>query len=134
MTLAYIFSKNYLFDMTPPSYSRLTIYLLALFAIMILLVVYVKLMPRNLSKIYGKLNPPLLTVGFVGLIYIFARYESLPYFSSRAFLILLALIFLVWGGIVALGISRFMKDYSQKTEIETRYNKYLPKSKTKAKN
>jgi len=130
MSLEYIFSKNYLFASTAPAESRLTFYFLIFFILLILGSLYLKLLPEMLAKFYGKLFIPLLSTGILGLIYLFARHEQLVWLGSRAFVLLDLLLFLVWTGIVIVQIIPNFAKYRKEMEIEARYKKYLPKSKS----
>ena len=130
MSLEYIFSKNYLFDPMPPAASRLTFYFLIFFLLLILASLYLKLLPEMLAKFYGKLFIPFLSTGLLGLIYLFARSQQLTWLGSRAFAVLDLLLLLAWTGIMIFQITPKMAKYRKEMEIEDRYKKYLPKSKS----
>jgi len=128
MSLSSFFSTSYLLE-TPPAYSRLTVYLLVFFLITLLTVIYIKLMPKDLARIYGRLNPPFMITGFLGLIYLFVRYEELPYFSTRGFLLFILVLFAIWSGLIIWGIPKMIKELNKNQKTEDTYIKYLPKSK-----
>jgi len=131
MTLSQIFSQNYLFDINPTPQSNLYIPLLILFGLMIVLAAAISFQRKSIKKVVGKFFVPLLSAGVLGLIYLFARHESLPYLSSRFFLVLIICMFLAWVFILLVWSAKFIPKYMNSQKIEDRYNRYLPKAKKK---
>lgn len=131
MTLAYIFSKSYLFDFTPTTKSKLYIPLLILFSVMLLLSAGISLQRTEFKNFTKRFFIPLLATSILGFIYLFARYESLPYLSSRFFLALILFIFLLWTVIQLVILILTMPKEIKKSRSEERYQKYLPKNKLK---
>lgn len=129
MTLSTIFSNNYLFDPNPTATSKLYIPLLLVFGLMIILSIVISLQKPEVKKIVGGFFTPFISTGVLGLIYLFARYESLPYLSSRFFLVLVVVMFVVWEIILLIKTIRFAPTYLNSRKTEDRYEKYLPKAK-----
>jgi len=129
MDFTTIFSKNFLFASSLDTKNQLTIPLLVIFGLMIILAVVITLQKAETKKIVGGFFIPLVSTGVLGLIYLFSRYESLPYFSSRFFLVLVVVMFLVWNIILLIRTIRFVPKHLSHKKIEDRYQKYLPKPK-----
>jgi len=134
MTIAYIFSKNYLFDPNPTVTSKLYLPLLIIFGLMIVLATIIYLQKGEAKKIVGRFIVPFLSTGVLGLVYLFARYESLIYLSSRFFLLLIVTTFVVWDIILLVKTVRFVPQHLNSKKVEDRYKKYLPKPKGKRTN
>lgn len=128
MTFEQIFSKTYLFDPTPTTKSRLYIPFLILFCAMILFSIVISLQKQN-KKILKKFFYPFLVTGILGLIYLFARYESLPYLASRFTILLIIAVFFIWFMVNLIWMLRFIPKHSRVQKSEERFRKYLPKSK-----
>jgi hypothetical protein len=131
MTLQYIFSQKYLFDPLPTQESRLYIPLIIIFSIMIvasLLMLVSKSLDKNIKSrnFYTFLIP-----GIFGLIYIFCRYEQLPWLGSRLALAIIIFAFIIWSLINFIWMIRYLPAVKQKQILEDRYLKYLPKKKKK---
>jgi len=70
-----------------------------------------------------------LTIGLIGLALVFFRYESLPYLSMRAWMVILTLVFIVWGARIAIWSVTYLPkslDYYNKRKD---FEKYLPRAK-----
>ncbi len=131
MTLNYIFSQNYLFDSIPPQASRLYIPLLILFSLCLILAVIMHL-PKNLDpKIKSRNFYAFLVPGVAGCLYLFTRYESLSWLSSRFFLLLIIATLLVWNIINLIWMTRYIPREKERKLAEERFRKYLPQSKKK---
>ncbi|MEI6498397.1 MAG: hypothetical protein WCO23_00335 [bacterium] len=129
MNIQYIFSRAYLFDSIPPAQSRLTIFLLVFFIILILAYVYLLIQPKSLKKIYGRFQLPCLIGGVLGLIYLLARHEGLVWLGSRFFLSMIALMLLIWIGIGTYWLLVHAPKHLTRVKNEEIYQKYLPKKK-----
>lgn len=129
MTLQYFFSKAYLFDSVPPVHSRLTLFLLVFFSVLVLVAIYLMIMPKDLKKIYGRFKLPALVCGVLGLLYLFARYESLAWLASRFFLCLIAITLIIWVGVGLYWLLFHAPKHITEEKIEQIYKKYLPKKK-----
>lgn len=131
MNLSTFFSQNYLFDISPTPKSKLYLPLLIIFGLMIVLSVAISFQRKSIKKVIGKFFVPLLSAGVLGLIYLFARHESLPYLSSRFFLMLILCLLIVWVIYLLIWSARYIPKHMSSQKIEDKYNKYLPKAKGK---
>lgn len=129
MMFANIFSKSYLFDPNPTVTSKLYLPLLVIFILMIALGIIISLQKAEVKKIIGVFFIPFISTGVLGLIYLFARYESLVYLSSRFFLVLVISTFVIWTLVLLVRTIRFVPKHLDSKKIEDRYKKYLPKAK-----
>lgn len=133
MSLEYIFSKNYLFDPLPTTESRLYIPLLIIFSVMIIASIFMvasKSLDKNIKSrnFYTFLIP-----GILGFLYVFCRYEQLPWLGSRFALAIIVLAFIIWSLINFVWMVRYLPKIKQKKMLNDRYFKYLPKKKVKRK-
>jgi len=73
----------------------------------------------------------LLTPGIAGFIYLFSRYESLPWLGSRFVLALILATLIIWNLVLIIWSARYIPSV-KKAKIEQEYfDKYLPKKKRK---
>ena len=124
-----IFSKNFLFASNLETTNQLTIPLLVIFGLMIVLAVVIAMQKAETKKIVGGFFIPFVSAGVLGLIYLFSRYESLPYFSSRFFLVLTVTMFIIWNTVLLFKAIKFVPKHISHKKVEDRYQKYLPKPK-----
>lgn len=129
-----LLDTGYIFEKTPPPISDY-LYLLGIFLLFILLsFVFSFLYGRKKKKIpiWGKMQKRIFnlffTTGIVGLILIFFRWQQIAYLGSRFFMLILWLIFIVWGIAILcyryLTLSKEIQKYYEKKNFE----KYLPTS------
>jgi len=118
----------YLLDATP-SADGLYIYLMVVFGLLI--VVAAILFFIKFEKYYRKLQRKLiilfLTVGLVGFILIFLRYEQIPYLSSRLLILLLLLLFAVWLLLIIYYYFRILPVEIKEILKKENFEKYLPR-------
>ncbi len=133
MTLEYIFSKQYLFNSTPPAESEFYIYLLIFFGLIFIIGILFLIVKSWDKNIRMRQMYAFTTCGILGLLYIFARYERLPWLGSRLFLALVIVALLVWSTINAIWLASYSKKIENKKILAERYEKYLPKNKVSAK-
>ena len=131
MTLEYIFSQKYLFDPVPTQESRLYIPLLIIFSVMIVASLLMLVSKSLDEKIKSRNFYTFLIPGILGLVYIFCRYERLPWLGSRLTLATIILTFIIWSLINFVWMIRYLPKVKQKQILEDRYLKYLPKKKRK---
>ena len=124
------FTKEYLLDPTPPQESKLYIPLIILFSFLILLAIGILFTKKDIRKIANKYFYAFLISGISGLIYLFSRYEGLPIFGSRFFLIVVFLILLIWMIINVIWMIRRLPNHFKTKKREEKYLKYLPKQKS----
>jgi len=129
MTFSHIFSKSYLFDPTPPSESRLYLYLIVFFGVLILLTVF-NIFSKGLDKeIRKKQLYCYPTIGILGFIYLFARHEELLWLGSRLTLVIILLGFFIWVVYITVFSIRHIPKKNKNEKAQNRYEKYLPKRK-----
>lgn len=131
MTLQYIFSQNYLFDPVPTAESRLYILLLALFALCLIGALIVRIPGKLDRKVKNRFFYAMLIPGIAGMIYLFARYETLPWLGSRFILALILLALIVWNLILLVWVIKYIPQLKMKKIEEENFYKYLPKKKRK---
>jgi len=127
-----LFDSDYIFQTYPPA-QGLYLYLVIIFGIFVLGAVAVWWINRkNKNIIYHRLLNSLfnlsLTIGVLGLVFIFFRYEQIPYLGSRFLFLLLLVVFIIWAGFI--GWYRLMvmpKEIKTKLQKD-KFEKYLPAS------
>lgn len=127
---------SYLFQSRPESNSELILALAILFAAAIVGsgIIWIMLVRRErtnpmLEPIRQKLVNALFYTGFIGLLLVFFRWQGIPYFASRFWLLLWLIISIVWiGRIVYYLLKKFPKERSLFEERLVR-ERYLPKAK-----
>jgi hypothetical protein len=129
MTFADFFSKKFLFDPAPTYESNLYIPLLIVLGLMIVFALLTKIVKDRARVVADKYFLPFLTSGILGFVYLFARYESLPYLGSRLFLVLIFTTFIIWNFIVSIKLVVFIPEYNKNQKTEEIYQKYLPRNK-----
>ncbi|MEK9156463.1 MAG: hypothetical protein AAB360_04200 [Patescibacteria group bacterium] len=130
MTLNEIFSKSYLFDSNPPRESRLYLPLIILFSLLVIMSITVKLLPAKLKNVTNRYFTAFLASGILGFVYLFGRYEGLPWVGARITLVAIGLLVAIWVGIILAWTVRFVPKKIREEQVEERYQRYLPKSKT----
>ena len=131
MTINNIDYNKILFSRVADSETNIYIPFLIVFSMIILASIAVKLFSGDDKKISNHFFWPLMTSGIVGLIYLFARHEGLPWLSSGIVIFSVFVFFfasLVWNGV---WLFRYIPKIKKEKIVEERYKKYLPKSKKK---
>jgi len=107
---------------------RVYISLMAVFGVLIvgsiLLFFFSKpaIMVLQKGKVYS------LSIGILGLIHVFARYEFLPWLSARWFLLVVLLALTIW---LVYSLTMIVLEWPKQKKvinIEEKYRQYLPKS------
>lgn len=127
MDFSKIFTAKYLLA-SAPNESGLLLYFLIIFTAMVVVAILVQFSKQD-RKIKARQFYGYLTGGILGLIYVFARHEGLPYLSARIVLLVIIGGMLVWLLYLAIWMGKYVPSQNKKKSIEDRYNKYLPKSK-----
>ena len=121
-----------LFEATPSPEMPFLIPLVVIFSAMIIGAAALLIFARSERvAIIRKYAPPMYTMGALGFIHLFARYESLPGIASRFTLLLLAVTFLIWFCTVMIIVFRTMPKLAHERATEEKFQKYLPKRKIK---
>jgi len=124
----------YLFNMTPGSSFYYLIHCLIFFGFLVLLGIILSVVAwrcKNViyKKLLSKIYTLLLTIGIIGFLLLFFRYENAYFLSSRFLLLVLFLSFIIWGiFIIYYSFTKFpfsLKDYKEYLRRE----KYIPRPK-----
>lgn len=127
MDFSKLFTSQYLLT-SAPAESRLSLYFLILFSVMIIVAILLKF-SRQDKKIKARQFYGYLTGGIFGVIYLFARHEGLPFLSARIVLLVIVGGLLVWFIYLAIWMSRYIPKVNRKLAEQERFKKYLPKPK-----
>jgi hypothetical protein len=104
---------------------------------MLAVVVYVirkqKKENKALYTVLRGLSSSMFWFGFTALLFTFLRYEGVYIFSSRIWMVLIAVVFLIWAIPSSISLRREYKRLSQRAEKKEDTKKYHPKQKKKAK-
>jgi hypothetical protein len=131
MTFGQIFNSDFLFNSTPPPESRLYLPLIIFFGVLILLSIGSRFLKGDLKRFSTGYYFNFLATGILGYIYLFGRYEGLAWIGSRLLLLLIFIIFTIWLLLDAFLLFLQLPAYVEEKDRESRYSKYLPKSKNK---
>ena len=133
INLTKLFKSDYILE-DFPSQNGLYVYLAVIFGLMIILVAVLKLFLIRKDKpfrnnLINMMFAWLLTVGLVGLFWIFCRYQQIQYLGSRVILLAVGAAFIIWGLIILYYelciIPREIKQVKERQNFE----KYLPRPK-----
>lgn len=134
MELGKLFSLSYLFQVYPGEFRYMAV-LVTLFLILILgsfyLEAWIKKHPqrKSIQHLLPGISARLRLLGLVGFVFLWIRYENLPYLSMRA----LFLLFLIYTGVVmGRAVYRFKTHLPTTIEKHTKKKtttSYLPKKK-----
>lgn len=137
MQLEKLFSLSYLFDPRPGIFSYMAFFV-GLFLLILVgsfyLERWIKKHPKRpiLIHLLPNIGGRMRMFGLIGFIFLWVRYESLPYFSIR-FFFLLFLLYILW--VIGHSIYMVRTRFEEKIETHTvkkERNKYLPRSKKKS--
>jgi len=133
MNFADLFSTKYLLDPAPPRESKLLVVFLVLFSVSLVFSLVIKLLPIEIEKVKSRYFSALFIPSILGFVYLFGRYERLPWLGARVFLASILAIMIVWLFINTIWTLRFLPSYSKDKEVRDRFERYLPKPKAGAK-
>jgi len=125
------FTTEYLFVATAPTNKKL---FLVIFAVFVLFIIISVLLNYNRS-----IHPPLksrlfnffLTIGILGVLFSFLRYESIPYVGARFVMLLLFIFAFIWYLAITLYSMAKMPKEVRLKKAQEKYLQYLPKKKRK---
>jgi len=131
------FTPSYLFDLRPAVSDLALIEMAVIFGGLILLAIalvinsrfktYEKALTRTIELVVAWAS----TMGVMGLLLVFARYEQAYFISGRFWLLVWTLLALVWLGIIVRHYFRLVpKAHTQHLRYEE-FHKYLPKKRRK---
>lgn len=134
LDLAHIFSTNYLFNLSPGPFLPVFFKLLASFfgTLVVLGFIAKKLIKQNtyapVKKFFTKLYHFFLTLGVLGLLYIFFRQQNIYFFSTPAWLLVWGIGALAWFSFV---LKYYFTDRPEKMKVieaESDKKRYLPRT------
>ena len=134
-----LLSPSYLFDTLPGSEFKYfwvcIVFFLALIVFGQYLRAYIKNSPHKkiLKRLYPGVAGKFLTLALFGYLFLFFRYENIPYLAMRFFLVLIIVWALYYIGMI---VYKFVKNFPEKVAKKERtetHDKYLPKQKKKKK-
>jgi len=132
LDLAHIFSIDYLFNLSPGAFLPVFFKILVSFfgTLIVLAFVAKKLIKQNtyvpVKKFFTKLYHFFLTLGVLGLLYIFFRQQNVYFLSAPAWLLVWGIGALTWLGFV---LKYYFTDRPEKMKVieaESTKKKYLP--------
>lgn len=128
-----LFDIGYIFEKTPDA-SGAYKYLVFLFGFSILLSVVAWIGYGRIKKnlpLWGKMQTKVFNlffyIGITGLLLIFFRWQAIPYLGSRFFMILLALVFVIWGLYILYFRLRVLPKEIANLETRKKFEMYLPR-------
>jgi len=101
--------------------------LILFFALLVVLAVVIKTLFKTEKKIRQKQFYCFLTCGVLGLFYVLARHESLPWLASRFYLLAVLITLLIWLTVITIWIIKQISKKKEKEIVKEKYQKYLPK-------
>ena len=135
LDLIKFFNLSYLFDLRPSIYASTVYFLLAVFGALIVLSLLMKIIERKkksqqfLKKLFQKYFSFFLTMGLVGLVLLWFRYENAAVLSARFWLLVWALAFFLWLINIFKYQLKIVPPAREKSEQKKIFQKYLPKKK-----
>lgn len=125
---------SYLFNVNPGSnfqYYGLFMFKFGAFLLISIILIIISFRTANLiyKKLYSKIYTFLLTIGAIGFLLLFFRYESVSLLSGRFLLIVLFTVSIIWAIVIAYyGFKKFPSELSNYNDY-LRKEKYFPKQK-----
>ena len=135
LNLIKFFNLSYLFDLRPSIYAGTVYFLLAVFGVLIVLSLLIKIVEQKkkpqqfLKKLFQKYFSFFLTMGLVGLVLLWFRYENAAVLSARFWLLVWALAFVIWLVKIFQYQLKIVPPAREKLEQKKIFQKYLPKKK-----
>ena len=130
--LKYFFNPAHLFTLRPGVMRLRAIIILAvIFGVMITAGIIIKLIRPKIKdglklKAYRRLFHLFLTMGIIGLVYLFFAWQGVALLAGRFWLIIMLVVVIIWLGFIAkylfLEIPKLRKSINQKRDFE----KYIP--------
>ena len=130
MTISQFFSKASLLDPTPARETKSLIPLLVFFSLVMLCGIVLKIV-KTRKPALRRFSNMFWISGLLGLIYVFGRYESLPWLGSGISLLIIVILLVAWTALNLIWTVRNVPKVLKEQQVEERYNKYLPKPKRK---
>ena len=131
MTLTEFFSKDYLLNPSPNYQTRLYIPLIIFFGFLLAMAIFTRFMKSEYKVLVNRYYYCFLTVSILGYIYLFSRYEGLPWLGSRLLFAITIFLLLSWLLYNTISIILYVPKYKKQSDTSKIYEKYLPKQKKK---
>lgn len=125
------FTTDYLFATQAPANQKLFLAVVGVFVLFIIIsaLIYYN---QNIHKgLKARLFNFFLTVGILGLVFSFFRYEAIPYIGARIVALLLLLATIIWYMVITVYTIAKMPGEVRVIKNHERYVQYLPKQKRK---
>lgn len=129
------FTPSYLFDLRPTIDRETAIFLLVFFGILIIGGIIARIMQgtkkhdQYIAKLFSKYVSLLVTMGLIGVVLVWFRYETAAIFSARFWLVLWVILFAIWLVKIVKYQYTVIPQAKEKSEQRKIFNKYLPKKK-----
>lgn len=126
MNITDILTYNFFFGV-PPVATNIYLPFTIVFSLLIILAIVTKLIKGEAGKLAERFYWPTLIAGIIGLIGLFARYESLPWLSARILIVIAFAIFFVSLVVDGIWVIRHIPKTKRAKSDQERYERYLPK-------
>lgn len=134
------FSASYLFNRSPDVNGGSLVYLSVFFIFIIIAGLLISMSLNKKEKkipTYHELKEKIfydsLAIGFTGILFIFFRWQQIPYFSAPILMILLLLATLAIFVYIIVFWRKTIRPTTKNISIEEQYRKYLPQNKKQSK-
>jgi len=135
LNVAKFFDPSRLFHLQPAIALSTIYFLLVAFGILVIASIVVKFLKKNgngdnfLKNLYEKYFSVFLTMGIIGLVLTWFRYERVYVFSARFWLLLWFIGLVSWLTIIFRYQFKTIPQLREKKQKTREFNKYLPKKK-----
>ncbi|PIU24176.1 hypothetical protein COT12_02495 [Candidatus Berkelbacteria bacterium CG08_land_8_20_14_0_20_39_8] len=124
-------TTDYLFSYAAPQNQRLFLTAVGIFLLFIIISIFLGY-NRSIHKgLRSRLFNFFLTIGILGVIVLFFRFESIPYVGSRIVIFALIVVAIIWYFAITIYSFGKMQVEIRAIKNHQRYVQYLPKSKKK---
>jgi hypothetical protein len=130
--LAYFFKPSHFFSLRPePLHSRAIIILVIIFGLVILISVVSKLITIKTkdalkAKGYKKLYHLCLTMGIIGLVYLFFAWQGAALLAARFWLAIWALTLIIWLIFIWKYLIKEVPNKRKEIDQKRQFQKYIP--------
>lgn len=122
-------AKSYIFETTPPV-TGLYQYLVVVFILFILIAFILIVKSKKQAEIWKSLSAKIINLlmlgGACGLMFVFFRFEGIPYLGSRLFLFILFLGLIFWAITIVWYRYKIIPKKIKKQQKRKNFEKYLP--------
>ena len=125
------FTTKYLFSINQPANMEWFLILLGVYVVFIIISILLGYNQTIHKGLRARLFNFFLTIGILGVVISFFRYESTPYVGTRIAMLLLLLATLIWYFVITIYSVTKMRHEVRAIKNHERYIQYLPKKKRK---